>query len=158
MSTTSTGDECIVIEQWLFERLTSDAALIDSLQISGSPARAPEDMVFAYNVPEDKNAPPYVLYSQENVLDVVGVGAARIMVNAVYVVRVVGEGRSFKQFKPSADRIDALLHDVHNQPVTGMGTVVSSVRDHPVHYPEADSGRLFVHLGGAYRVLAQGGL
>jgi hypothetical protein len=99
---------------------------------------------------------PYVLMTNTDPgQDVSAVGAIRVMVNAVWVVRGVGQGQQYTAtLKQIADRIDALLHQ-KSSAITGGGTLIASYREQPFRLPETTNGINYRHLGGQYRTLVQ---
>lgn len=129
------------IEQWLYATLSADAELV---ALVGS-------RIHAYEAPQG-TAMPFVIYSYQGGHDVRGVGPGRIMVSALYQVKVVGQGTSVVGLAPIADRLDALLQAASGT-VTD-GAVWACVREQPLAYPETDNGVQYRHLGGLYRVMA----
>jgi hypothetical protein len=133
------------IEAWLKSRLAGDATLM--ALVTG---------VFAFPAPE-KAAFPYVVYQYQpdSSSDVLGVGATRIMVNAGYLVRVIGKDCGIEDLKTAADRMDALLHNYQlSDPLPAGGGVMNCYREQPFALREVDEGIVYPHLGGFYRICA----
>lgn len=140
--------ELFRIEQWLVEVLAGDAVLTALL------AKHPDTGQCVYEYVAPKGALyPFVLYSHQGSHDVRGVGPGRIMVSAVYQVKVVGQGASMAALTAAADRLDTLLQGASGAVVDGA--VLMCVRESPLAYAEVDSGVQYRHLGGLWRILAQ---
>lgn len=99
---------------------------------------------------------PYILATNTDPgQDVMVVGASRVMVNAIWVVRGVAQGQQYSAtLKAIADRIDVLLHR-KTAAIVGGGTLVASYREQPFRMPEVTNGISYRHLGGQYRTLVQ---
>lgn len=130
------------IEQWLYGVLASDAAV---QALIGT-------RVYAYLAPQGAKL-PYVVFSYQGGHDVRGVGPGRVMVSAIYQVKAVGEGGSFAGLKPIVDALDGLLQGASGSVVDGA--VLMCTREQPLAYVETDSGVLYRHLGGLWRIIAR---
>lgn len=98
---------------------------------------------------------PYVLAGNLSAQDVSKIGAIRVMVDCVYVVRGVIAGQVYSATLAAiADRVDTLIHR-QSGPITGGGSIVASYREQVFRLPEIASGVQYRHLGGHYRVLVQ---
>jgi len=98
---------------------------------------------------------PYVLAGNLSAQDVSKVGAIRVMVECVYVVRGVIAGQVYSPALAAiADRIDALIHR-QSGAIAGGGSIVASYREQVFRLPEVTSGVQYRHLGGQYRLLVQ---
>lgn len=99
---------------------------------------------------------PYVLASATSPgQDVSVIGAIRVMVESVYVVRgVVSGGEYSAALTQIAGRIDSLLHRQQG-PVVGGGSIIASYRESIFRLPETTNGVQYRHLGGQYRLLVQ---
>lgn len=131
------------IERWLEETLGSDTALT---------AAAPGG-VHAWPVLDEEKVFPVVVFEyQPGSEDVNGVGARRIMVSAVYLVRVIGKECGIEDLKTAADRMDTLL----TAAISGGQApgVLGCYREQPFAMVEVDEGVRYPHLGGLYRILA----
>ena len=130
------------IESWITSTLQNDAALT---------AAAPGG-VHAWPVLDEENVFPMVVFEyQPGSEDVNGVGARRIMVSAVYLVRVIGKDCGVEDLKTAADRMDALLTAQMAPEILG---VMGCYREQPFSMVEVDEGVRYPHLGGLYRILA----
>jgi hypothetical protein len=98
---------------------------------------------------------PYVLAGNLSAQDVSKIGAIRIMVDCVYVVRGVIAGQVYSATLTSiADRVDTLIHR-QSGPIAGGGSIVASYREQIFRLPEVASGVQYRHLGGTYKLLVQ---
>lgn len=140
--------ETVRVEQWLEGVLTGDAALTSPL------GKHPDTQqcVYSYLAPSGAKY-PLVIYSYQGGHDVRGVGPGRIMVSALYQVKVVGQGTSFVSLRPIADRLDALLQAASGTVVDGA--VLMCTREQPLAYVETANGIQYRHLGGLWRIIAQ---
>lgn len=129
--------EPMIGDTWLFERLTSDPVLAAA-------------GVFADLAPRDRE-PPYVVFSLLSATDVNGLGARRIMANALYTVRAVAVGESYPD--DLARRIDAALHGQRGTAADGQ--VLGCVREQALRYTALNDGIQERHLGGIYRLFIQ---
>lgn len=129
------------IEQWLHSLLSADTEL--ATQVGAR--------IYAYIAPQCA-AMPYVILSHQGGHDVRGVGPGRIMVSAMYQVKVVGPAANMAALVTAADRLDTLLQAASGA-VTD-GAVWACVREQPLAYVEVDSGAQYRHLGGLYRIMA----
>ena len=126
---------------WLRDTLLADATL--NAAVGGR----------VYDGPRQETALPFVVIAHLGGHDVMGVGAARIMADLVFAVKVVGRGHSWSDLEAAADRIDAALHG--KQGTTPDGRVLSCTRHTALALVETDQGIEYRHLGGTFRVLAQ---
>jgi len=138
--------ETQLVEKWLYDVLSSDAG-------EGGVATLVDGRIYAYHPPQAATY-PLVLYSLLSGIDVMTVGACRVLVNSVYIVKVVDRSDtvSFAGIKPVADRIDLLLHDTQGE--VESGRVLTCTREGVVSYAEFET-QFTLHLGGRYRILAQ---
>jgi hypothetical protein len=130
-------------EKWLYQALTADAAL----------AAVVAGRVYAYQAPE-KPTFPFVLFSFQAGADKQGVGTSRVMTRPIYQVKAVGRDEVSDALQTAADRIDEVVGKAVRQAVDGF--IFTARRVSPVAYAEPDknSGRLFHHRGGLYRIEA----
>lgn len=137
----SSGIETVdVIEAWLYDTLSSDAALTALVG----------DRVVGTLAPGDVPT-PYVVFFLSSASDVSAVPTIRIQVDAIYTVKAVGDGAAWGQVRDIAARVDELLHGVNTTTSNGQ---VSCVRQSIVQYAEVNQGTQYRHLGGLFRVRA----
>lgn len=134
--------ETLVAEQWLHSVLSGDTAL--STAVGGR--------IYGYLAPAGA-AFPFVVYQNQAGRDVMGTGPTRIMANLLYIIKVIGETKSFGTIEAAANRIDAVLHAASGSNV--RGTVIACVRERPFSLVESSPSGEYRHLGGIYRLFAQ---
>lgn len=95
----------------------------------------------------------YVIISYQGGFDdLTEIGGVRIWANLLYLVKVVGPGRSYTALQAAADGIDTRLHH-SSGPVGSTAYVDSCIREQAFRMPETTpSGLPFRHLGGIYRL------
>ena len=135
--------ETVVAERFIATKLLADGQLT---AIVGQ-------RVYAYLAPAGATFPYVVFQLQAPSQDVRGVGPVRVMSDLLYAVKVIGKDQAFSALEAAANRITSVLHAASGA-VTG-GTVVACVREYPLSYLEIDSGVIYRHLGGIFRVYAQ---
>lgn len=133
--------EVVRADAWLYGVLHGDATLL-ALVSDVYADVAPEGAAF-----------PLVVSSLVDAGDVLTINGIRILTEAVYQVKVVGQGPSYVSLEAAANRIDALLHKASGS-VSG-GVIYSCVRIEPVRYAETSGGQAFRHLGGLYEIQVQ---
>lgn len=132
------------VDQWLTDTLTGDATLTGL--VGGR----------IYNVLPPLGATyPFVVFNWQGGNDVIGVGTARIMINGLYQIKVIGQAHSgMAPIVAIADRVDTLLQGAAGSVVDGA--ILACLREQPISYVDTVAGEHFRHLGGLYRVNAQG--
>jgi hypothetical protein len=133
-----------VADAFLAARLTGDATLDGLLPGGIWRDRPPQGAAYPFGVWQ---------FQSGTVLR--GAGPARLWSDLIYVVKVVAKGPSIAGApRDAADRIDALL-DLARGSASG-GTVVACVLEGELAYSEVAAGVVYQHLGGRYRLYAQG--
>lgn len=133
--------EGVIVDRWLYGRLTGDATLMGL--ITG---------VYSLPVLAGK-APPYVVMQEQTVRDIRGVGPARIGIGGTWLVRGVAETASWGgTLEQIANRIDVLLQAASG--TTTGGVVWACVRERPFRLVENTSNGQYRHLGGIYQIWA----
>lgn len=133
------GAETTVIDEWLLDVL---AGVTDSTGVYED--LAPVDAQY-----------PFIVFQHQASSDVVGVGPnARIMVDADYIVRVVAAVSSFADIADIAAEMDGLL-DGQTGAASG-GVVLGVARREQYREVEQYESQQIRHLGGRYRIVAQG--
>ena len=107
------------------------------------------------SAPDDARLPYIVWQCQSPPRDVRGVGTFRVMVDTLYVVKAVSQGTSYAPLAPVAAAIDRALTNPVGDSVED-GLVLTSVRNDQFSMREVAEGTEFRHLGGEYRIQAQG--
>lgn len=86
--------------------------------------------------------------------DVAEIGAQRIWTSYLFLVRVIGRGRSAKALQPAAAAVDARLHRKNG--TTSGGQIISSVRTQEAPPDKwLEQGVEYRSLGGYYELIVQ---
>lgn len=133
-------NEIVRVDEWLYSLLHGDP------ELAGVP-------VAAY-VAKQGTAYPRVQFNFQGGSDVVAVGAIRIMLTGLWQVKAIVQAESYASVIPLVDRIDALLHGKQGQ--VSDGVILGCKREQPIAYVEESDGLQYRHLGGLYRIEAQG--
>ena len=92
---------------------------------------------------------PAYVYSMASARDVSSLGGGQILVEATYVVKVVGKTTNWSAIASWADVLnDALDGAVYEQD----GYRIEVQRERPIAYIEEDNGQHYRHLGGYYTI------
>jgi Protein of unknown function (DUF3168) len=137
------GAEVSIIDSWVAARLAATPSVVTLVGSRIFNTYAPPDIDF-----------PFIIFQQQTLRDVRGVGSERIMVDTLYVVKGIGQGSDFSQLGTLAAAIDTALNVPAGGAATG-GLVLASVRDEPFALTEVEDGKQFRHMGGVYRIYAQ---
>lgn len=132
------------VETWLFDTLSGDSDL--DAEVNG----------YFSEVASGDPEYPIVVWRLLTPTDVRGVGAARVMIRADYVVVAIesfSSGGSYAPLKTAADRIDAVLHGQDG--TADDGTIFSCTRREPFASTFTDQGIQYRELGGRFRIQAQ---
>lgn len=140
--------ESLIADQWLV------GVLNDATLLAAAPGGIHAD-VAPEGVSGSPTQQPWVVWFQVSGLDVPGTGTRRIMADLVYEVRATGRNATYAALKVAANRIDALLHGKQAVALAD-GTMIGCVRVEPVRFTEQDGEVIYRHLGGQYRIYAQG--
>jgi hypothetical protein len=134
--------ELAVIDAYFYQVLSADAVL----QANGITG------YFSEQAPNQQPV-PYILWTKQSAVDVTVVGAIRVGVDASYVVRVVGQVRSYADLQIYADQIDI---DLHRTMGTALGHIVEScVRSAPYSQLEDRGDIQWRHLGCIFDLRVQ---
>lgn len=140
-------NEIVGLEEWIYGILHADNGVggVDTL-VAGR--------IYTDEAPQGSVYPHVLISAQSPGIDVVSIGPHRVMVNALYWVRVVGKGASKKALVPIADRIDSLLQAAGG--VTASVRVLMVNREQlPAIPPATVDGVRYSQLGGVYRAYVQ---
>src|SRR5215207_915380 len=138
-------NETYLADQWLYENLLADATLVGLIGSRFYADEAPASAVY-----------PYVMWNLISATDVRGQGTFRIMVNCLYLVKVVGKATSYGALMPASDRIHAAIDAKGGDTIAG-DHVFSCVREEPYRLSVSSSGVSYRHLGGIFRIHVQKG-
>lgn len=139
------SNETYFADQWLYMTLAGDATLTGMVGTRFYSDEVPPETVF-----------PFVQWTLLSSVDVRGQASNRIMVNALYIVKAVGQTRSYGDLMAPSNRIDELLQGKGGDTLAG-DHVYSCCREGPFRQAEFTSGKSYRHLGGEYRILVQKG-
>lgn len=138
------ANELGIAEGFLYAKLSGDTALnnpSDPAYVNG---------IFSGRAPRG-TIPPYIVWSYQGGIDVVpGLGHIRVAVEPLFIVRVIGQTRQFKDLEAAANRIDAVLHFTSG--TYGGYRIASSVREEAYVLVEDTEEIEWRHLGGYYRL------
>lgn len=132
--------ELVTIDTWLKTRLAANATLA-ALGIH------------ADVVPSDASLPAVVFQFQGGT-DLDTINNRRIWVDAVYIVKVVGQTASYSALDTYAGLIDTQLE--RQSGTAAGGTIYTATREAPFRLAEQTDGKQYRHIGGRYRIRAIG--
>lgn len=145
------GAEQVITDLYVQARLATVDTIVDLEAIDiGLSTRVYEDVA-----PNDARLPYIVWQCQSPPRDVRGVGTFRVMVDTLYIVKGVSQGTSYAPLAPVAAAIDRAMTNSTGSAVED-GMVLTSVRNDQFSLREVAEGTEFRHLGGEYRIQAQG--
>ena len=146
MSMSYVNAESALVDDWLEETLKASDALTSQLGDG-------VDGVAGYRAPRTAHW-PFVIYQFQSGVDVGGAGPGHWMVDTVYVVKAIASTHTFTTLVPVAAAITSVLEGAV---ATFSGGHVTGVRRlSPFQLVEDDQGQEFRHLGGTFRIMAQG--
>ena len=143
------GVEQALVDTWVEERIGSVAATLDGI------ATGLSDRVFLDAAPRSAEFPVVIYQCQDPPRDVRGVGTFTVMVDTLYLVKAIAQVDTYAPLAP----IVKALHDAMTTSVgsaVGDGAVLTSVRTEQFSMVEIEDGTKWRHLGGLYRIQAQG--
>lgn len=135
------GQEIAAARQFLYGALHGDATLMALIHDVWPGGSAPEGTAF-----------PFVTFQFMSGIPYAAVGAYRIWLNMIWLVKAVGETADTSTLDGIFARIDALLQRGSGTPAAG--TVWSCVQETAFELPEVVSGKQYRSLGGTYRLYA----
>jgi hypothetical protein len=147
------ANEASKIERWIYYALTADLQLAGAIGTRVYQDEAPEDPL---NDGED-DAYPLVVFNHQASQATNGMGACRLLVRALYQIKVIARDEHDDASRLVADRIDEVIgHAIRAQHPDDLSFKFSGRLDSLVSYtePERDSSRWFRHLGGLYWIMA----
>lgn len=103
----------------------------------------------------DGTPTPYYIVSLQSGFDVCNAYATRLLTNATYQIKAVGEAGNPQAVVDANAALDALFGDRKNVGIPG-GLIVSCYRTSPLQYKELDpTGAEWSHIGGLYDLQIQ---
>lgn len=152
--TANPGLEGITLARWVYQTLSTDAALAAAVGVTlaALPTQIGEGTAPSTSDP----AKPWIVFTVTESLDVKTVGMIQVMAHARIQVRATVRGNSYGPLVAVYQRIHQLLEAKANQAPTGFtGMVLTCERVSSVQYPENDQGIQYRHLGGLYDTFVQ---
>ena len=146
---TYSGAEQPMCDAWVKARIATVASQLDTIS-TGLSTR-----VYLDYAPKDAKYPFIIFQCQDPPRDVRGVGVSRVMVDTLYVVKAVAQVDSYAPLAPIASLIDQAMTSAQGGSV-GDGHVFAAVRDTAFSLVEVEAGTQYRHLGGQYKMQAQG--
>lgn len=143
------GSEQVMVDTWVELQLAAVAGDLNGID-AGLADRVYQDMA-----PRDAEFPVIIYQCQDPPRDVRGVGLTTVMVDTLYLVKAVAQVDAYAPLAPIASVIHAALTTSIGGSV-GDGSVFTSVRERQFALTEVDDGKKVRHLGGLYRIQAQG--
>ena len=143
------GAEQVLTDVYVQQRLLSSAVELEAIS-PGLSTRIYEEVA-----PSDARYPFIVWQCQSPPRDVRGVGTFRVMVDTLYIVKAVSQSVSYAPLAPVASVIDRAMTNPEGSNV-GDSIVLTSVRNDQFSMRESAEGTEIRHLGGEYRIQAQG--
>ncbi len=131
--------ESFAADRFVYETLNADVGLQGKVH----DALAPEGAV-----------PPYVVFQQQAGTDVPTANGTRIMASLLYLVRVIGEGRSFAALKALANAVDQRLQRASGANVDGQ--IFSCVREQVLKRSYIEEGKEYREVAQLFRLQVQG--
>jgi hypothetical protein len=142
------GAEQVLVDTWIEMRLAAVAQDLEDI------APGLSQRIYPDLAPADAPYPVIVYQCQSPPRDVRGVGAVRVMVDTIYVVKAVAQQVSYVPMAPLARVIDGAMTASVPTPVVD-GFVLASVRNQQFSLTEVANGKQVRNLGGEYRIHAQ---
>jgi hypothetical protein len=146
---TYVGAEQVMCDIWVRERIQTVAADLNAVA-EGLSGRVYQDFA-----PKSAQWPVIIYQCQDPPRDVRGVGVSSVMVDTLYLVKAVAQGENYDDLAPIAKALHGAMTTSTGSAV-GDGSVLTSVREDQFSMVEIDEGEQFRHLGGVYRIQAQG--
>ena len=139
-----------IVRKWLYDTLAAIGGLV---AILGTAADS-TPMMTDDPAPSEWGEGPVLTWGPQSLVDVRGVGTARIMANDLWLVKVTGRLESSDLLTEAAALADAALSDTTAH-VTG-GTILMSHREARYRSaPSDEQGTTWRSVGGIYRILSQ---
>jgi len=138
-----------MVDQWIEDRLASINTTLETISTGLS------ERIYLEVAPQGTKWPCIIYQCQDTPREVRGVGTFAVMVDTLYLVKAVAQVSSYAPLVPIAKAIHDVLTSATGNAV-GDGEVLTSARDRQFSMIEATNGSEYRHLGGQYRIFAQG--
>ena len=131
-----------IIDPWLYATFSGDAEIVSHVKtrITDGAALGP-------------TATPFITWTMNSSRDIQKSNGDTLWNESLYLIKVVGQGASYKPLVPIAKRMNTLLDMRTNVPGPNGG-VLTIRRDRLVRYPELDDNIQYRHLGAIWRITA----
>lgn len=128
--------------KWIYDKLAAAANVTAAVSTRIYRNQAPEGAAY-----------PFVIFNYQSGSDVRGVCARRLLTLPLFQIKVICKGHPTSAVNTAVDAIDTLFQAATAE--TSESYVFSSRREFPVEYvePRRDTGEIFTHYGGAYRLV-----
>jgi hypothetical protein len=136
------ADETFEIDSWIYSTLSSDATIQGLVSTR----------IYEGFAPQGAAVPSIIFQEQEPFRDIRAIGAIRIMVNGVYLIKAVTTANA-ASLKPILNRIDTLF-DAKSS-VNPNITILSCVRERIFRLNESRDQIIYRHRGSFWRIQAQ---
>lgn len=144
--TSGIGAESVLTDTWI------EATLLANVTVTGHVGTR-----VRLDQGNDDDLYPFIVYQLQSGLDLRVVGPDRVWVDTLYVVKAVAQCDDFGTLAPVAAALDDALTSTTGGTVADpSGQVFCCVREEPFRLTEVSNGQQFRHLGGIYRLYAQG--
>lgn len=141
----SQGDESTRIAMWIKAQCNSSPVITNVVGVGN---------IWELPIPQNKTLPA-VGFNQLSTVDVATQEQFRIMVNELWIIRIVTEGQTHTgDVLAVVDKFDELFHATDGV-VDGTTTIYSSTREGTFRLSEDRDGKQYRHTGATYRIYAQ---
>ncbi len=140
------GIETVVAHDWIKAALDASAALATHVSTR----------IYYKQAPNDETAYPFVVFQNQSAEDVRGVGLESIMSDTLYLVKAIAQATTWTTALKGAVSAVHVALTSSTGGSTADGNVWTAVRMSPFELVESEGGKEFRHLGGIYRIYAQG--
>ena len=103
-------------------------------------------------IPEEEDYPG-IVWTMMSTNDVVGIGATRIMLDDVFLIKAIDKNEGYATVAAIYAEIDTLFKKVSWR--DGDDFVIACSRVGRVKYKTFEGGASYAHLGGLYRIYSQ---
>lgn len=141
------GAEQDLVDRWVETTLKAAGLDLISAGLTGR--------IYNEFAPRDAKYPFIIYQAQSPARDIRGVGAARVMVETIYIVKAVAQTNWYMDLAPIAAEIDRVMTSPNGVAITGEGFIFTSIRQGQFRLVEVEDGQQFRHFGGEYQIHAQ---
>jgi hypothetical protein len=128
---------------WIKSQLNGNAVITGAVGIGN---------MWELPIPQGRGFPA-IGFNQLSSIDVVATAHYRIMVNELWLIRLIAEQSSHVDSLAIVDQLDTLFHKANG--VADGATIFSSTRANTYRLSEDKDGKEYRHTGAVYRIYAQ---